>query len=48
MMKPVADASAAAKATATATEAATPAATAAPPRVALINGESQHRCAQRA
>jgi hypothetical protein len=49
MMKPVADASAAAETTATATEAATTAATAtaSPPRVALIDDERQHGCAQR-
>jgi hypothetical protein len=48
MMKPAVYTSAAAKAAATAAEAAPPAATTAPPRVALINGERQHGCAQRA
>jgi hypothetical protein len=47
MMKPIVGASAAAKATTTATETATPAATAAPPRVALIDGQGQRGRAQR-
>jgi hypothetical protein len=47
MMKPVVYASAAAKPAATATEAATATATAAPPRVAMIDGQSQRGGAQR-